>query len=226
MSGEKQPVTILSQDAYLLVIDKPAGTPMHPGNGSGDGETVVDRFGSEVSDRDSQRPGIVHRLDKHTSGVVVVAKDSQTKAWLQGQFKSRQVKKRYIAGVEGVPDRERARIEVPIGRHPKNPLKRAPGPRGKPAVTQYHITYQAENWSLLDVYPFTGRTHQIRVHLSYIGHPVLGDSVYGVSSPELSQHFLHAKELTVLHPATHQPVTYTAPLPEELGKEVALFSGG
>ncbi|PSO44250.1 RluA family pseudouridine synthase, partial [Candidatus Saccharibacteria bacterium SW_7_54_9] len=132
----------------------------------------------------------------------------------------------YIAGVAGVPDRARARIEVPIGTRPKNPLKRAVRPHGKPAVTQYHIAHQAEDWSLLDVYPFTGRTHQIRVHLSYIGHPVLGDSVYGVSSPWLTQHFLHAKELTILHPATNQPVTYTAPLPAELDKKVAGLHGG
>ncbi|PSO42858.1 RluA family pseudouridine synthase [Candidatus Saccharibacteria bacterium QS_5_54_17] len=226
MLGEKQQIAILSQDGYLLVIDKPAGIAMHPGNGSGDEETVVDHLGSEVSDWDSQRPGIVHRLDKHTSGVVVIAKDAGTKALLQRQFKSRQVEKHYIAGVQGIPDRERARIEVPIGARPKNPLKRAVRPDGKPAVTQYHLTHQAEDWSLLDVYPLTGRTHQIRVHLSYIGHPVLGDSVYGVSCPGLAQHFLHAKELTILHPATQQPVTYTAQLPPELDKKIARLNSG
>lgn len=214
--SNKQQLPILYEDEYILVINKPAGIAVHPGNMKGGEVTVTDHIQDKVHDPGSDRPGIVHRLDKDTSGVLVIAKNLGTKEFLQQQFKNRTVKKHYIAAVKGVPEPAHARIDVPIGRHPKNPLKRAVRANGKPAVTEYEVRKTTDNMSLIDIYPQTGRMHQIRVHLSYIGRPVLGDTLYGVSHPGLNRHFLHAAELTLTHPSTRIAATYTAGLPEEL----------
>ncbi len=208
--------SIIHEDEYLLVVDKPAGITVHAGGVRDDEQTVLDGIRDKIYDPESDRPGVVHRLDKNTSGVLVVAKDPGTKSFLQQQFQQRKVKKHYIAAVQGVPDPKHARIDVPVGRHPKNPLKRAVRPNGRPAITEYRARKIANDMSLLDVYPGTGRTHQIRVHLDYIGHPVLGDVLYDASHPKLNRHFLHAAELTFIHPDTHRHTTYAADTPTEL----------
>lgn len=207
---------IIHEDEHLLVVDKPAGMTVHPGSMKDGEKTVLGHIREKIDDPESDRPGIVHRLDKDTSGVLVVAKDSETKSFLQQQFRQRNVGKHYIAGVKGVPDPKHARIDVPLGRHPKNPLKRAVRPNGRPAITEYQVKGVSDGISLLDVYPNTGRTHQIRVHLGYIGHPVLGDILYGATYPKLNRHFLHAAGLTITHPYTHRYTTYSADTPTEL----------
>lgn len=207
---------ILHEDDYLLVLDKPAGVAVHPGHTDDGGDTIADWFQGKITDPGSRRPGIIHRLDKDTSGVLVIAKDPQTKAFLQQQFKSRSVTKHYIAAVQGVPEPRRARLDLPIGRHPKNPLKRTVRPNGKPAVTEYQVTETKADKSLVDIHPLTGRTHQIRVHMQYIGHPVLGDKVYGTRYPGLNRHFLHASGITLTHPEDGNERTFESELPGDL----------
>ena len=190
---------------------------MHPDNDdNGTEKTLIDFIGKYTQDTDPIRPGIVHRLDKNTSGVVIVATDENVKARLQTQFKKRLVKKHYIAAVKGTVEPPKARIDLPIGRHPKNPLKRAVRANSKDALTQYGVIEHRDAMTLLDVYPETGRTHQIRVHLSYIGHPVIGDELYGTSQTNLNRHFLHAKDITLQHPGSDEEVSYTSELAQEL----------
>ncbi len=212
----KQLSLILHEDRYLLVIDKPAGVAVHPGNMNNEEDTILDQFRGRIHDPGSGRPGIVHRLDKNTSGVLILAKDTRTKTFLQQQFKSRSVEKYYTAAVKGVPEPRRARLDLPIGRHPKNPLKRTVRSNGKPAVTEYTVTESRANTSLLNLHPLTGRTHQIRVHMQYIGHHILGDRVYGSPYPGLNRHFLHASCLTIMHPGDKTSRTFTSELPEDL----------
>lgn len=217
-------IPILYEDDVLIVVDKPAGLPVHPGNAADTRQTFLDYIADKVHDPGSDRPGIVHRLDKDTSGVLVVAKDAHTKTFLQQQFRQRTVTKQYIGSVRGVPDPEHARIEVPVGRHPKNPLKRAVRPDGRPAATEYRVRETARDASLLDIRPYTGRTHQIRVHMQYRGRPLLGDALYGSPHPGLERHFLHAASLTFLHPEGNAPLTYTSELPGELRR--VWYNGG
>lgn len=203
------------EDADVLVIDKPAGLVVHAGNMKGTGKTLVDLIRDKVADPDEQRPGIVHRLDKDTSGVLVIAKNPSAKAFLQAQFKQRLVKKEYLAAVVGRPRLSRARLDWPIARHVKNPLKRMVRPNGKPAITEYEVLESRNGMSLLCVRPLTGRTHQIRVHLSHLGHPVIGDWLYGRTDSRLARHFLHALSLQLqLTDGANQP--FRSPLPADL----------
>lgn len=211
-------LSIIFEDENLLILDKPAGIAMHAGNMRGAEVTVADFVRSKVSDTDRDRPGIVHRLDKDTSGLVVIAKTNAAKLELQRQFKQRQVKKYYQAAVHGHPKLDHARIELPIGRHPKNPLRRSVRGSGRPAVSEYWTVEKTGDFSLLKIQIYTGRTHQIRVHMAHIGHPVLGDKTYGRSTPGLDRQFLHACELEFRHPETMQPMTFTSPLPPELAQ--------
>ncbi len=207
---------IIYQDKLVIVIDKPAGISVHVGQGRAGEQTIVDLIRDKVKDSDPERPGIVHRLDRDTSGVLIIAKDVKTKVFLQQQFKGRQVKKVYLALVRGVPKLERAILDWPIGRHPRNPLKRAIRPSGKPAQTEYKVKQRFGNkYALLEVYPKTGRTHQIRVHLAHLGHPVIGDRIYGKTEPNLPRHWLHAYKLTIKLP-NGVSKTFTSPLPDDL----------
>lgn len=212
----EQRLPVLFEDTDLLIVDKPAHLAVHPGAGNGSEQTVVDDIRARVDDTDSERPGIVHRLDKDTSGVLVIAKHASAKQQLQQQFRQRRVQKTYLAAVTGWPQPTQARIDVPIARHPKSPMKRGVRADGKPAVTEYKTIYTKPDSTLLELAPRTGRTHQIRVHMHYIGHPIIGDRLYGGSEPRLGRQFLHALRLGFYHPSDGEYRTFEAPLPPEL----------
>ncbi len=206
---------ILHEDEALLVVDKPAGLVVHPGAGTTRPTLVegllVDRS-LPVGD-DPARPGIVHRLDKDTSGLLLIAKTKQALAALKGQFVSREVAKIYLAQVSGRIGEAEGLIDAPVGRDPARPRRMAVQPRGRAAQTEFTVLERSEAWSLLCVHPLTGRTHQIRVHLHYIGHPILGDPLYrGGKADRL---MLHAWRLSFTHPATDRPVRFECPVPQE-----------
>ena len=221
LSSEPIPLNILYEDDDLLVVDKPAGIPVHPAPGHPD-HTLVNAILSHLprlaDTGDPLRPGIVHRLDKDASGVMVVAKNSAAQADLIGQFKAHSVAKTYMVLVEGHLAPEDGVIEAPIGRDPHNRKRMAvvAEGEGKEARTNYHVVRYIGDYTLLEVKPETGRTHQIRVHLSAIGYPVAGDALYGVKSPHLPRQFLHACRLGFKLPSTGEYVEFTSNLPPDL----------
>ena len=178
----------------------------------------------DFSDPDQpDRPGIVHRLDRDTSGVLIIAKHPEARRFLQRQFHKRTTEKTYLALVRGTPPTPRGSVEGPIGRHPTHRQKRAVIPDGRPALTHYETVENFEGYTLVRVKPVTGRTHQIRVHLEAIGVPVVGDELYGPRRrrlPGMKRHFLHAEELTIPLP-NGETQTFVAPLPEELEATLA-----
>lgn len=206
---------IIYEDKDVLVIDKPAGINVH-GRTSAELEgTVAGYFKNKISDTDNERPGIVHRLDKNTSGLMIIAKNTKAKAFLQSQFKNRSVEKAYIVLVEGRLKHAQAILNWPIARNAKNPLKRAVRAGGKPAVTQYRETHVYPGYTLLEAHPKTGRTHQIRVHFAHLGHPVAGDITYGAKKSALKRQFLHAKSLKITLP-NGEVMSFSSELPEDL----------
>ncbi len=218
---EPIPLQIVYEDEYLLAVDKPAGMVVHPAAGHSSGTLVnaLLAYCPQVADVGGvDRAGIVHRLDKDTSGVLLVAKDPETYAALQRQFKHRQVRKTYLALVEGRIYPKEGIVEAPVGRDQRARKRMAVTRTGRPAVTQYRAVEYFRDHTLLQVRPHTGRTHQVRVHLAWLGYPIVGDRVYGRRrQPLLShRHFLHAQELVFTHPATKEKVTLTAPLPPDL----------
>jgi 23S rRNA pseudouridine1911/1915/1917 synthase len=210
---------VIYEDSDLLVIDKPTGLAVHPAPGQ-PGHTLVNAILSflpslaEVSD--SLRPGIVHRLDKDTSGVMLVAKNRLAQLNLSEQFKTHSVVKAYKVLVKGHPTPESGIIEASIGRDPRNRKRMAVVAEGREARTEYRVIKYIGSYSLLEVMPETGRTHQIRVHLAAIGYPVVGDKVYGVRSPHLSRQFMHACRLGFKLPATGEYIEFTSELPPDL----------
>ena len=228
---EEIPLDVLYEDSELAVIDKPVGLVCHIGAGVRSGTLVnalLYRLGP-LDTGDPIRPGIVHRLDKLTSGVMVVAKNIRSHRALSLQFKKRQVRKEYIALVYGCPHPDRGTIDMPIGRDPHNRIKISTRARkGRAAVTHYAIENRYGPFSLLRIRIETGRTHQIRVHLAYAGHPVVGDVLYGgkrnANLPaglgpvvkELHRPVLHSHRLEFTHPVSGKRMTVTAPLPDNL----------
>ena len=220
---EELPLEILFENQDVLVINKQAGIVVHPSIGHNSGTLVnallayLPKLGDDASEI---RPGIVHRLDKDTSGVMVIAKNEPAIRFIQAQFKNREVEKQYLALVEGVPRTMQGRIETNIGRDDVNRHKRTvlPPEKGKAAVSIYRVLRVYEKHSLLEVHPLTGRTHQIRVHLAFIGCPVVGDSVYGFqqSTLPIQRHFLHASRLVLKLPGETQKREFVAPLPADL----------
>lgn len=236
------PLNILFEDEGIVVVDKRAGMIVHPAKGHWEGtlaSALAHHFGTSLSTVGGPtRPGIVHRLDRETSGVIVVAKTDQAHEVLAAQFKSRQVKKEYLAIVMGVPDRDRDVVHEPIGDHPTNREKKAirrQDPDARAAVTVYETIERFAGFAFVRALPRTGRTHQIRLHLAHIRHPVLGDKLYGgrtrVSEFDLipasqithdtetkygklilARHALHAHKLTITNPTSGQPQTFEAPL--------------
>ncbi len=212
------PIDILYEDEYLAVINKPAGLVVHPGAGNPDGTLVnalLSRLSSLSGIGGELRPGIVHRLDKDTSGVILVAKDDETHQALSAQLANREMNKHYHAVVEGRFREDSGRIEAPIGRSAKDRKKMAIRPDGRYALTEWTVLKpDFHHGTLLDVHIVTGRTHQIRVHMASIGHPVLGDPIYGhaSSAPRL---MLHAYSVQFTHPRTRERLTVTAPCPFE-----------
>lgn len=225
LTPEKIPLDIIYEDEHMLVVNKPAGMVVHPAAGHSAG-TLVNAVLAHVPELNGiggvQRPGVVHRLDKDTSGLILLAKDDATHQWLQNQFKNRQVKKTYIALVDGAPQTPVGRIETSIGRDSARRKQMAvvPAGKGRESVSEYKILQRFPDHTLIEVHPHTGRTHQIRVHMAFIGCPIVGDKVYGhkKSSMSLKRHFLHARDIEVILPGEESARIFTAPLPAELNK--------
>lgn len=220
---EEIPLKVIYEDENLLVVDKPAGMVVHPSAGHHTG-TLVHAALAHAPDLEGvggvQRPGVVHRLDKETSGLILLAKNDRTHRWLQNQFRDREVQKTYLALVDGSPPTPQGRIEVAVGRDARDPKSMAPVPpgRGRSAASEYFTRETFAEHTLLEVHPVTGRTHQIRVHLAFIGCPVAGDTTYGRRHPSipLERHFLHASQLSIRLPGKKVATTFEAPLPGEL----------
>lgn len=223
--AENIPLNIVFESDDLVVIDKPAGMVVHPAAGHSQGTLVnavlghdpeLEGIGGEL------RPGIVHRLDKNTSGLILVAKNDRTLEILQDQFRLRQVRKVYIALSDGQPQTPTGRIEAAIGRDTTQRKQMAivPDAKGRPAASEYRVLESFPEHTLFEVHPETGRTHQIRLHLAFINCPIVGDTVYGRRKPSLSikRHFLHAAKLTIQLPGEPEPRTFESPLPPDLSE--------
>jgi 23S rRNA pseudouridine1911/1915/1917 synthase len=246
---ENIPLDIVYEDEYLAVINKPAGMVIHPGAGVSKGTLAnaiawhFEHAGSppyeggvaEQSEdgmvlyKNDYRAGIVHRLDKDTSGLIIVAKDEETHEALSEQFRTRTVEKHYVALVHGVMRENTGKIDRPIARDRRNRLKMAVSQTGRSALSLWHVRQRFEKFTLLDVEIKTGRTHQIRVHLASVNHPVVGDATYNegrdntvgddrlrTATKALNRHFLHAEKLSFTHPKTGERLSFVAELPVEL----------
>ena len=219
--AENIPVTVIFQDFDLMVVDKPAGLTVHPAPGHPTG-TLVNALLAIAPDlkgiSGTLRPGIVHRLDKDTSGLIIIAKNDRAMRALQRQLKEREVHKTYLALVHGVPKPPQGVIEAPVGRHPKNRKKMAVVAGGRESQTRYRVREEIAGgkYALLEVEPVTGRTHQIRVHMAALGHPIVADAVYGKRSDVLGRQFLHAWKLAFAMPLGGREVEFESPLPLDL----------
>ena len=235
---EDIPIEVLYEDQHLIAVNKPPNMVVHPAKGHWSGtltSALAFHFDQLSSIGGPSRPGVVHRLDRETSGVLVVAKTDFAHMALAAQFESRTTEKEYLAIVAGLPDRDRDLIDEPIGAHPFQREKmavRRHGTAGRPAHTFYEVLRRFRGYALLRVEPRTGRTHQIRVHLAHINCPVLCDRMYGGRSAItvgelagtaddtvlLARHALHARRLRLRHPGTGQPIQFEAPLPEDMSR--------
>ena len=216
---EDLPLDVVYEDPFLIGVNKPSSLVVHPGPGHETGtlaNALIYHYEDLPDLPDPTRPGIVHRLDKDTSGVIVVARTGETYLELKEQFKNRTVDKEYIALVDGHFDEKKGLIDAPVGRSNKDKTKMKVKLGGKEARTEFAVLDEFSNSTLLKVKPVTGRTHQIRVHMNYIGHQILGDSYYG--APPADRLMLHASRLTVTHPVKGSDLTLEAPIPEELKK--------
>lgn len=216
-------VDVIYVDENVIVVNKPAGMVVHPGAGNTQ-DTLVNailRLWPEVAQvGEAERPGIVHRLDKETSGVLILARNETAYNWLVRQFKSRKTQKTYLALVDGEPPTPTGRVEAAIGRDEKIRQRMAVvyGDKGKNAISEYHTLEKFADHTLLEVHPLTGRTHQIRVHLAFLGCPVTGDKIYGrrKQSIQMPRFFLHAYKLSIKLPGDEEPTEFTAPLADDL----------
>lgn len=218
---EAIPLVVLYEDEQIVVVDKPAGMVVHPAFGHVSGtlvNAVLSRWPQIADFTEPGRAGIVHRLDKETSGVIAIAKTPQALESLRAQFKARTIGKSYLALVEGLPQTPEGVIDAPIGRDTRQRKRMAVVRDGREALTEFRVAQVFASFSLLEVWPKTGRTHQIRAHLAFIGHPVVGDTVYGRRKQPftLKRHFLHAASLTFAHPVSGEPITVESPLPVAL----------
>jgi 23S rRNA pseudouridine1911/1915/1917 synthase len=222
------PLDIVFEDDALIVIDKPAGLVVHPGSGNWEGTLLNALLQHAPELGDVPRAGIVHRLDKDTSGLIVVAKTLVAQTDLVRQLQARTVSRVYAAVVHGAVARD-GKVAAPIGRHPVSRTRMAVVARGKPAVTHYRIESRWAQATLLECRLETGRTHQIRVHLASIGHPLVGDPVYGARTrtsdvPAFGRQALHARELGLVHPVSRSAVSWHAPLPSDIQALMAALS--
>ena len=220
LKAQEIPLDIIYEDSDIIVVNKPKGMVVHPANGNPDGTLVnailsicknsLSGIGGEL------RPGIVHRLDKDTSGLIIVAKNDKAHINMSEQIKERNVKKTYIALVRGNVPEEEATINMPIGRSTKDRKKMAVTKNGKQAITHFKVLKRYSKYTLLEIKIETGRTHQIRVHMAEIGYPVVGDAVYSNGKNEfgIEGQMLHAHKLEVMHPITNKHMELTAPLPQ------------
>ena len=224
LKAQDIPVEVIYEDSDIIVVNKPKGMVVHPANGNPDGTLVnaimnickesLSGIGGEI------RPGIVHRIDKDTSGLLIVAKNDKAHINLSEQIKNREITKKYVALVRGVIKENNATIDMPIGRSDKDRKKMAVKKDGKNAVTHFDVIKRYNGYTYLDIKIDTGRTHQIRVHLAEIGYPIVGDSVYsnGRNPFRVEGQMLHAKSLEFKHPITGQVLKLEAPLPEYFEK--------
>jgi 23S rRNA pseudouridine1911/1915/1917 synthase len=232
---ENLPLRVLYDDEWMVVLDKPPGMSVHPGAGERRGtlaNALSYRFGELSHVQGPLRPGIVHRLDKDTSGVIVVAKSDEAHATLAAQFKARTVHKTYLAVVQGVVDFDADLISLPIGRHPVRSEKmsvRYDG-SGRASETYYQVRERFQRHTYVEVHPRTGRTHQIRVHMAAIGYPLVGDRVYGRTDRALYEvvrrQALHAFRLEIRHPSTGEEMAFEAPIPEDMERLLAFLRAG
>lgn len=231
--GEDIPLDVIFENGDMLVVNKPPGMVVHPAAGHESGTLVhavlgydpdIEGIGGE------ERPGVVHRLDKETSGLILLAKNDRAHHWLQDQFRLRKVDKTYLALVDGAPPTPSGRVEAAIGRDPSHRKKMAvlPPGKGREAVSEYKTCESYANHTLLEFHPQTGRTHQIRLHCAFLGCPIVGDKVYGRKTPslEIGRHFLHAARLRILLPDEELPRLFEAPLPGELESVLAGLRAG
>jgi 23S rRNA pseudouridine1911/1915/1917 synthase len=239
--GEAIPLQILFEDDSIIVVNKEPGMVVHPAPGHSSG-TLVHALLHHCPDLEGMggplRPGIVHRLDKDTSGVLIVAKTEEALHHLSQQFKSRKVKKQYLTLVSGRVDREQGEVEAPVGRLMEDRKKMGVRTRrGRAALTRYSVWERFSEFTLLRVFPETGRTHQIRVHLAHIGHPVWGDPVYGGRKKNLifqktgeeiipKRQMLHAWRLGFVHPRSKEPMSLEAPLPADFQQILKALQSG
>jgi 23S rRNA pseudouridine1911/1915/1917 synthase len=216
---EPIPLAVIYEDQDVMVIDKPAGLTVHPAPGH-PSHTLVNAILAHcpglTTSNDVMRPGIVHRLDKDTSGLIVIAKDDLAQEYLAAQFKSRTVTKRYLVLVKGRLSPPQGIIEAPIGRDTHHRRRMAVTESGRQATTQYQVREYLDDYTLVEASPITGRTHQIRIHLSAIGCPVVGDPTYGVRSSNLQRQFVHAYCLGFRLPSSKQYQEFVSPLPADL----------
>jgi 23S rRNA pseudouridine1911/1915/1917 synthase len=223
-SPEKIALDVIHEDADLLAVNKPAGMTVHPAAGH-QSATLVNAILAHCDDLSGiggvMRPGIVHRLDRDTSGVILVAKNDAAHNALARQLKERRVEKTYVALVEGRPKPAEGIIDAPIARDPRNRKRMAIVDGGREAITSYTTIEDFGESSLLEVQPKTGRTHQIRVHLAAIGHPIVGDRVYGHPSPLVERQFLHAARIAFEHPRSRERLKLEAPLAADLSRALA-----
>lgn len=220
---ENIPIGIIFEDNRLMVIDKPAGMVVHPapGNYSGTLLNALLYHNNKFPSLAEHRLGIVHRLDKDTSGLLIVAKDEAAHSFLSRQFKKRTTDKRYIAIVEGVVQLDNGVISYPIGRHPRDRKRMSVRfTESKDAVTHYKVLERFKDKTLLEIRPETGRTHQIRIHMAYIGYPVLGDQTYSTKRKNdyIARQALHAAQISFIHPTTKNLMRFSSPLPEDMKK--------
>jgi 23S rRNA pseudouridine1911/1915/1917 synthase len=222
------PLDVVHEDEALIVINKPPGLVVHPGSGNWQGTLMNALLAHAPAVADVPRAGIVHRLDKDTSGLLVIAKTLTAQTDLVRQLQARTVSRVYAALARGVVAHD-GKVEAPIGRHPVSRTRMAVIARGKAAVTHYRVVARYADATLLQCRLETGRTHQIRVHLASIGHPIVGDPVYGgragkARTGDFDRQALHAQELGLVHPVSRQPMSWHAPMPEDMQRLIATFA--
>ncbi|MBM4405195.1 MAG: RluA family pseudouridine synthase [Chloroflexi bacterium] len=227
VTPQEIPLDVLYEDSDVIVINKPAGLTVHPAPGHPD-STLVNAILARCPDlgaiNGDIRPGIVHRLDKDTSGVMVVAKNQAAQQSLAQQFKDRTVEKSYIALATGRVKHEKGMITAALGRNPRDRKKISVLVGGRPSITSYQVVRRYKEAALIEALPKTGRTHQIRAHMASIGHPLVGDGLYGGGTKLLGRQFLHAARLAFTHPRTGQRVSFEAKLPDDLERVLAQLS--
>lgn len=208
---------VVYEDDDCVVINKPIGTLSHSKGAFNPEATVASWLQKHIKNMEGERAGIVHRLDRATSGVMICAKTPEALSWLQKQFSQRRVKKTYLAVVDSIFKQDEAIIDMPIERHPKKPQTFRVGSNGKSAITAYKVLLASDKRTLVELQPTTGRTHQLRVHLEHLGHPIVGDTYYGGKPAE--RLFLHAQSLEITLP-NRQRQTFTVPMPAQFMEQV------
>lgn len=230
--AENIPLDILFENGDLVVVNKPAGMVVHPAAGHASGTLVNAMLGYDPDIEGiggEERPGVVHRLDKETSGLILLAKNERAHRWLQDQFRLRKVEKTYLALVDGKPPTPSGRVETFIGRDPshRKQMANVSESRGREAISEYKTVESFDHHTLLEFHPLTGRTHQIRLHCAFLGCPIVGDEVYGRKKPsvDIDRHFLHAYRLKIMLPGEKDLKIFEAPLPPELVQVLTSLRG-